>query len=439
MRKTIASTCGGLVLAVFSSAALADSVDAKLLGMLKANGSITQAQYDELSADLAKEQQAVTKAAPDSGAASKQELQDFEKKVAWATNTVVSGDIRVRQEQTDVEDRTPEQSANRQRYRMRLGVVSEVTPTVEAGARIASGNNNDQRSTNQDMNNYFQKKDLWLDRAYINWHPDNVPGLKMWGGRMPQPWISVGNSELVWDADINPEGVAAQYNRKFGNTNVFTSGGYFTVKDNVTGSGVDFSNDLRLYYAQAGAFMYPLKDYKLTLGTSVYHYAKDAYSVPASPGSSPSNPPAYASTQLEANGNTSTQFQLYEGFSQLDIPNLPMPLSLYAQYVHNAAANGPQSDKDSGYIVGIVTRLWQIGVNYSYRDVERNAVVGAFTDSDFAAGFTASRGQKLQLNYAIAKNFNFVTTYFLTESNASNPGHPGSDTNTWQIDLIASF
>jgi hypothetical protein len=143
--------------------------------------------------------------------------------------------------------------------------------------------------------------------------------------------------------------------------------------------------------------------------------------------------------QLEANGNTSTQFQLYEAFGQLDIIGLPLPLSLYSQWIHNANANGPQSEKDTGYMVGFITRLWEIGVNYQYRDVERNAVVGAFTDSDFAGGFTASRGHKLQLNYNIAKNFQFVTTYYLTESNASNPGFPGSDTNTWQIDLIASF
>ena len=42
----------------------------------------------------------------------------------------------------------------------------------------------------------------------------------------------------------------------------------------------------------------------------------------------------------------------------------------------------------------------------------------------FASGFTASRGSKLQLSYNIAKNFQFLTSYFLTESNASNPGLP---------------
>jgi hypothetical protein len=437
VRKSIVSACGGLVLAAINSLASAETVDAKLLGMLKANGSITQAQYEELSADLAKEEKAEKAESRDT--ASKEDLTALQQKLAWAANTVVSGDIRLRQEQVTVEDRSPEQTANRQRYRARLGIVSQVSPTVEAGMRIASGNNDDQRSTNQDFNNYFKKKDVWLDRAYINWHPENVPGLKLWGGRMPQPWVKVAESELVWDNDVNPEGFAAQYNKKFGDTNVFGSGGYFTVKDNVTGFGPDFSNDLKLYYAQVGANLYPFKDYKLTIGTSVFHYYKDSFSTPGSPGAAPASAPAYTAVQLEANGNTSTQFQLYEGFAQLDIIGLPLPLSLYSQYVHNANANGPQSDKDAGYMVGFITRVWDIGINYQYRDVERNAVVGAFTDSDFGGGFTASRGSKLQLNYNIAKNFQFVTTYFLTESNASNPGHPGSDTNTWQIDLIASF
>src|SRR5262249_38553255 len=225
------------------------------------------------------------------------------------------------------------------------------------------------------FNNYFQKKDLWLDRAYINWHPENVPGLKIWGGRMPQPWTKVAESELVWDNDINPEGAAVQYSKKFGDTNLFTSGGYFTVKDNVTGPGPDFSNDLKLYYAQVGANIYPFHDYKLTVGTSVFHYYKDSFSVPGSPGAVTPTPPAYAGVQLEANGNTSSQFQLYEAFAQLDIIGLPLPLSLYSQSVTNPNANGPQDDKDTGYMVGFITRLWEIGVNYQYRDVERNAVV----------------------------------------------------------------
>jgi Putative porin len=420
------SLCGGLALAAATQSASAGNVDTKLLGMLKENGSITEAQFNELSADLAQEQRAEAR-----DAVSKQDITAMEQKLSWAERTVISGDVRVRQERIQVEDRTPEQTQSRQRYRARLAVVSQVTPTVEAGIRVASGNNNDVRSTNQDMNNYFVKKDLWLDRAYINWHPENVPGLKLLGGRMAQPWTKVAESEMIWDNDINPEGVAAQYSRKFGDTNVFGSGGAFTVKDNVTGYGPEFNNDLRMYYAQLGANLFPGENYKLTVGASVFHYYKDEFGIPSRPQNN--------GLGLTLNGNDSSQFQLYEGFSQLDILGLPLPLSLYGQYVQNPNANGPNDNEDTGYMLGFLTRFWEIGVNYSYRDVERNAVVGAFTDSDFASGFTASKGSKLQLSYNITKNFQFATTYFYTESDASNPAKPGAQTNTFQMDLIATF
>ena len=54
MRLSKAVVCGGLILAG-ATQANAGSVDAKLLDMLKANGSITAAQHAELSADLVRE------------------------------------------------------------------------------------------------------------------------------------------------------------------------------------------------------------------------------------------------------------------------------------------------------------------------------------------------------------------------------------------------
>ena len=322
VRKTILSLCGGLALAAAAQPIAAGNVDEKLLAMLKANGSITEAQYTELSSDLVAEQR---EEAHDSSAL-KQDISALDQKVSWAQRTVISGDIRVRQERIQVEDQKPaEQTASRQRYRARIAAVSQVTPTVEAGIRLASGNNNDVRSTNQDMNNYFTKKDIWLDRAYINWHPDSTPGLKMIGGRMSQPWTKVAESEVIWDNDINPEGVAVQYSRKFGDTNVFGSGGAFTLKDNVTGFGPEFNNDLRMYYGQLGANLFPGEDFKVTVGASVFHYYKDSRGVPTT---TPN-----AGLGLTLNGNNSTEFQLYEGFSQVDILGLPLPLSLYGQYV----------------------------------------------------------------------------------------------------------
>lgn len=407
------------------STPVASGVDAKLLSMLRANGSITADQYAELSADLAREQRRATRDTVD-----KTEFTEMQQKLSWATNTVVSGDVRVRQDRIEISGRPQNITADRQRIRARLGAVSQVTPAVEAGIRVASGSNNDVRSTNQDLDLYFTKKDIWLDRAYVNWHPTSVPGLKMFGGKMGQPWFNV--ADAMWDSDINPEGIAGQYNRKFGATNVFGSMGAFQLKNNVDGRGNPFTHDLWMQYGQLATNLYPGEDFKVTVGASIYHYKKDEFGVPNAPGSS-GNP------GLMANGNTSNQFQLYEGFGQLDVLGLPLPLTLIGQFIKNAAANGPQAGADAAWLAGFNTRVWELALSYNYRDIGRNGVVGAFTDSDFAGGFTASRGSTYRVSYNITNNFVFQTTYMDAESNAATPAQPGSEVDTLMIDLVATF
>jgi hypothetical protein len=247
------------------------------------------------------------------------------------------------------------------------------------------------------MNNYFTKKDIWLDRAYINWHPENVPGLKMIGGRMAQPWTKVAETEMIWDNDVNPEGVAAQYNRKFGDTNVFGSGGAFTVKDNATGFGPEFNNDLRLYYAQLGANLFPGEDFKLTCRRE---------RIPLLQGRSGRTD---ASPQRRHRSHAERQqLDAVPAVRRLRPARRSRPaVAAVAVRSIRAEPERERSGRRRGprLPLGLITRFWEIGVNYSYRDVERNAVVGAFTDSDFASGFTASRGSKLQLTYNITKNF----------------------------------
>ena len=78
-------------------------------------------------------------------------------------------------------------------------------------------------------------------------------------------------------------------------------------------------------------------------------------------------------------------------------------------------------------------------MDYNYRDVQRNAVVGAFTDSDFANGFTGSRGSKLKESYELDKNFNLGATYFMANSDYTNANLKDSDINTLQLDAEAKF
>ena len=121
--RIAAGLCGGMVLAMSVPASAA--VDAKLLEMLKANGSISPAQYAELQAELSKDQQAQQQAV--SQQVKKEDLSAFEKKVAWASKTQFKGDVRVRQETVKIDGESNNGAdKNRQRIRARLGAYSEI-------------------------------------------------------------------------------------------------------------------------------------------------------------------------------------------------------------------------------------------------------------------------------------------------------------------------
>jgi hypothetical protein len=420
--KTAAALCGGMLLALSVPASAA--VDAKLLDMLKANGSISQAQYSELQSELAKDQQAqaqAQKAQADQIAAAtakSADLSAFEQKVAWAAKTQFKGDVRVRQETIKIDGQSNSQDKDRQRIRARLGAYTEINPQVSTGIRIATGGSNDARSTNQDLDGYFVKKDLWLDMGYIDYHPTALPNLHIIGGKMAQPWVSMG--DIIWDSDINPEGLAATYSLPITKGfELFGSAGNYTLKDNIDGDGTQFKNDLRLNAAQLGAKFTPIDALKITAGGSVYQYQNDK-----------------DSAALSVNGNNTNRFRLLEGFGQVDFNGLAVPLAVYGQYVKN---NATDSDEDTGWLAGVKTKVFGFGLDYNYRDVQRNAVVGAFTDSDFANGTTGSRGHKLGVSYDIDKNFSIGATYFLTKADFAVASQRDADANTLQLDVLAKF
>ena len=442
--KTAAVLCGGLLLALSVPASAA--VDAKLLDMLKANGQITAAQYTELQSELAKdqkEQQIARQAQQETNeqiaatAKKTNELSSFDQKLAWAAKTQLKGDVRFRHETIKI-DGTPNNGGkdkDRERIRARLGAYTEINSQVDTGIRIATGSSDDARSTNQDLDGYFNKKSIWLDLGYIDYHPDQIKNLHVIGGKMLQPWVSMG--DVIWDSDINPEGLAVTYKYPLGSSaELFGSLGNYNLKDNVNGDGVQFRNDLRMTAGQLGSRFTLTDNLKLTLGGSVYAFQNDEDSRCPTAGSTACLTPAETVANTTA-GNAS-EYRLYEGFSQIDIGGLAVPLSFYGQYVQNTKAT--DKDQDTAWLLGAKSKVFGFNLDYNYRDVQRYAVVGALTDSDFAGGFTGARGHKFKVGYDIDKNFAVGATYFLTKADyASAAGYRDANANTLQLDAEAKF
>ncbi|MFO3722386.1 putative porin [Pseudomonas sp. HLMP] len=401
----------GMMLALSAPASAA--VDAKLLEMLRANGSINEAQYNELQADLAQE----TKEKADQKAQADR-LSSFEQKVAWAAKTQIKGDVRLRYEDVNVDNpNSRSNNQDRERVRARVGFYSEINPQVDAGVRVATGSSSDARSTNQSLDNYFDKKSLWVDLAYLDWHPTALPGLHLIGGKMNQPWVSMG--DIIWDSDINPEGIAVTYKTDLGGAELFASAGHYNLKDNVDGDGVQFKHDAQLYHGQLGTHFGLADTVKVTVGGSIYGYDNDK-----------------SSTALQNFGNTTNEFNLVEGFGQLDFTGFAIPLSAYGQFVKNTDST---DGADKAWLAGLKTKVGSWSLDYNYRDVQRNAVVSLFTDSDFGAGFTGSRGHKFKVGYEIDKNFSLGAAYLMAKTDLSQLPNSNADVDTLQVDLEAKF
>jgi hypothetical protein len=67
-------------------------------------------------------------------------------------------------------------------------------------------------STNQTLTDFFTRKPLGLDYAYLVYKPKALPGFQLQAGKFDTPWT---RTELTWDNDISVEGLSESYTRTF--------------------------------------------------------------------------------------------------------------------------------------------------------------------------------------------------------------------------------
>ncbi|HWS90601.1 MAG TPA: putative porin [Pyrinomonadaceae bacterium] len=124
----------------------------------------------------------------------------------------------------------PLSTRQRLRLRARFNVRGKVSDEFEWGLRLATGTYADAISTNQTLTDFFTRKPVALDYAYLVYRPKGgnffVDAGKLDSGRRFTPkgtkdeldafWT---RTELTWDADINPEGLLETYAFAFGKKN----------------------------------------------------------------------------------------------------------------------------------------------------------------------------------------------------------------------------
>lgn len=154
----------------------------------------------------------------------------------WVSRIKVHGDVRVRNESRffggdnsiemtdfhelnqngyDVNDNveielpplmnTLQDRENQLRIRARFGLEAALSENWDAGIRLATGSSNGPVSTTQTLGGGMRKKDIWLDQAWVGWHPG------IWNftaGRAGNPFVS---TDILYSGELNFDGISAGF------------------------------------------------------------------------------------------------------------------------------------------------------------------------------------------------------------------------------------
>jgi hypothetical protein len=377
----------------------------------------------------------------------------------------------------------------RQRVRFRLGLDAELDDDFSVGLRLATGNTTNPVSTNQTLGNTLADDTFDLDRAFIRYHPESWA--TFWAGRFPNPWFS---TDLVWDEDVNFDGVAAQFSYPV-TPELATSLtlGVFPIENtafNLASSNVDTkpSRDKWLYGGQAGAEWRPDKDYALRVGLAYYNFqnvegelSSPCFATTASivcdtdnsrPGFMQQGNTLFALRDIVSTTTNTTDYQYFGLASKFHELNLtarfdyaaydPVHLLLDLDFVTNLGFNrsaiaakspvnnlagtadgsvGPWDGGENGFQARltagypVLRRRWDWNLYVGYKYLESDAVLDAFTDSEFHLGGTNAKGYFFGGGFGIARNVDLSARWY---SSREITGPPYS-VDTVQVDLSGRF
>lgn len=373
------------------------------------------------------------------------------------------------------EDKYLNVSANRlrQRIRLRLGVESKITEGIAAVTRLASGNAADPVSTNQTLGQAGGRFQIAIDQAYLKFDAGNkaLPWMTILAGRTPNPFLS---TDLVWDPDLNFDGIASTWRVGLGSdaqrSHTYLTLGAFPLQEVAISS-----DDKWLYAGQLGLELPWSESGRFKLAASYYHFDNITGQRNTVLDSTLLD---YTAPQWMQKGNTlfdirndsSTDTRLFALAGEYHLANLTAALEvpfgghkvmLTADYVRNigydenkvqslSSLTTDGSKQINGYQVELGTGTHGTGKRgnwrtyVTYKNLQRDAVVDAYTDSDFHLGGTDARGYAIRGEWWFRDRTSVSLRHISTRSIEDAPpqldaGDLPLDIAVTQLDISAQF
>jgi len=383
------------------------------------------------------------------------------------TELEIYGDGRVRYEirngnsgppSTLVTNPNDAQQRNRQRYRLRLGLRGILMDDFFFGLRLETSAS--ARSTNvtfgDDAGPFGKTSDaINVGQLYVGYR--GLRDITLTAGRMPNPFVT---TSMVWDGDINPEGLAQQYKHTF---NLSFGGGSTSTAASSDGKGVamvsaePYKMSIEVF-ANFGQFVYDDTNPENPIGAppvangrripendaymlgwqigAKFNFTKDIYfrvapTIYNYTGYGDSFNSFFSGDPNFQVGNT-TVTPNQTGINSLFIFNMPaefgfkvheLPVRIFSDFAVNleaaerarAAGHPDEGDQRYAYQIGLgvgqlkVKRDWQIQAFWQH--AEQFALDPNLVDSDIFDSRVNMEGIALQAGYAVTDAVTLNLTY----------------------------
>ena len=352
---------------------------------------------------------------------------------------------------------------DRPRARLRLGANVYIAPGVDAGFRLATGDETDLTSLNASLGDDFRRFDFTVDRVFLSYTGADGPGpdwLKIDAGRFQNPFYS---TEMLWDVDLAFDGIAVSGRYPLSQSidspfadrsEIFGTIGAFPIDVEETVFDDDSSNDKWLYGVQLGldhefdqlisariaASYYVFDNYVGIRNPEtglVFDRSRFDYTAPTALRRGNSLFPiretldATGTTIVEQVWGLASDFELINLTSQVVLAHfMPVQVKITADVVKNIGFDADEVAQRRGFAVeertfGYSTMLdvgyvdidkfgdWRFFGGYRY--LERDAVVDAFSDSNFLAGSTNAKGWIIGGEFGVTKSLAARIRYFTAD------------------------
>jgi hypothetical protein len=350
----------------------------------------------------------------------------------WKPDKAWAGDLRLRTRDTksglnDVRIREV--------LRARLAYRADVQQDMTAYLRLATSTStvgDSAISANQTLGDSaapgMQRRSFGLDLAYLEYRP--MADAAVWAGKTPVVFYAPAKNQMVYDADLDFEGVSAKWSMQMGDLSTFANVGSSLVSENF--AAPNDVPDMALLGAQAGVGYKMFGAWTADVGYYSWDNAQGRTGAQVNGVASAANS-RFVGNSTDAGATLASKFNILQ--ASLDWQYKLDELTAEAYY--DFGRNGDANIGAASYETGVVLKYGKWSLGYANMMKEADSQLGAFTDSDANGGGTDVVGNRENLSYQATKSFGIALINYNGKRGISTASQ--TDFSETQLDLMGSF